>query len=64
MKRKEVVVVVDDKVLRIPYRVWSLFVRCAGQMIQDGDHMDAYKDKGIETKRDLDAVSEFYRHCA
>lgn len=57
--RQEVVIVIDERAIRVPYRVWNLgFVVCAGEMIQDGDHYDRYK--GAETKKDLDAVAKLY----
>ena len=56
--KNEVVIVLGEKAVRVPAKVWQLFHACAGQMIADGDHFDYYK--GRETKANLAAVSSLY----
>jgi len=58
MSNKEAVIVVGDKVIRVPLKVLSLYVFCAGQMIDDGGADDYYK--GLERKATLDALREFH----
>ncbi len=61
-KHSDVVIVIDDKAVRVPYQVWRLFRDCAGQMVADGDHFDYYK--GNEAKATLQAVSALYDKTA
>ena len=60
-KVNDVIIVIDDKAVRVPHKVWRLFHACAGQMIEGDDHREYYK--GIASKRDLDAVLELYRRA-
>lgn len=41
--RDEVVIVRGNEVVRVPGAVWDLIKQCAGQMINDGHHLDYYK---------------------
>lgn len=59
MPNKDVVIVIDDKVVRVSKDVWRTFHDCAGQMIRDGDHFDFYGSS--KSKQHLGKVSELYR---
>lgn len=56
--QKDVVIVVDDKAIRISRRTWEIFHECAGQMLSDGDHFDYYR--GRASRKQLEDVSKLY----
>lgn len=57
MASEVVIIGPTDKVVRVPRKVWDLILGCAGQMIDDGDYRDYYKEVPSIT---LDNVGMLY----